>query len=97
MSCINGKANAVFSVDLGNTGVVNTADLVIVNFEAWFGCYFEMNTVIGISNAEIRAFELLFFVIAVVITEDHDIFTVFSFQNTCVKSESGFIGNVFIC
>ena len=93
---INSETNAIFAVNFGDTGVVYTHNLIVLHGKARLGIDLEMNTVIRESKTHIGAFELLIFIIAVVVTEDHDVFAVFFFENTGIKGQRRLIRNILI-
>ena len=53
-----------------------------------------MDTVVGESEAEIGSLESLLVIVTDIITEDHDVFTIFAFQYACVEGQRRFVRNV---
>jgi hypothetical protein len=88
------KAHAVFTVDLCDAGVVNAHDFLVLHSEAGFGFDLPMNTVIGESESEIGSLESLLVVVTDIVTENHNVFAVFTLQYARIEGKSGFVGNV---
>jgi hypothetical protein len=93
--CVNGEAHTVFAVYFCDSGVIYAHNFVIVHSEAGFGLDFPMDTVIRKSKTEVCSFERLFIVIADIVAEYHNVFSVFAFQYARIESKRGWVRNVF--